>query len=378
MTSAIILIPAFEPGERLVQLTEHLREQGPDLEVLVVDDGSGPRFDSVFAAAHAAGAHVVRFATNRGKGAALKSGFRRILEQWPGRDVITADADGQHTPVDIARVADQLRADRDSGAAALVLGSRDFVGDVPLRSRVGNAVSSGVFRVTAGWSASDTQTGLRGIPATMLPWLLEVPGDRFEYEAEMLLRLRGAGYQAREIAIETVYLDHNSSSHFRPIVDSVRVMLPLVLFAGSSLLAFAIDTVALLLFAALLSGWLSSWLVVSIVAARALSASVNFAMNRRLVFARGGRLKPARHALRYAILASALLASNIVWMSALTGAGLSVIFAKVVTEAVLFVTSYYLQRRYVFGRMAPDKTTAPVQQLNVETRQLEGAGRRAA
>jgi putative flippase GtrA len=351
----IILIPAFEPGPRLVELVGSLLERDADIEVLLVDDGSGPEFDAVFAAASRAGAHAVHHPRNLGKGAALKTGIRQVLERWPDEDVITADADGQHTARDIVRVADELRADAARGRSALILGCRDFRGTVPVRSRFGNAVSRGLFRIAAGWPASDTHTGLRGIPAALLPWLREVPGERFEYETEMLLRLRRAGYEAREIPIQTVYLERNASSHFRPLVDSLRVTLPLLLFAGSSLLAFLIDTVALLLLTSL-----TGWLVASIVAARLLSASVNFAVNRRFVFERRGRAHAVRHALRYAVLAAALLASNIVWMDALTGMGLPLLAAKVITEAVLFVTSYQVQRRFVFGRAAQEAQERPV------------------
>jgi len=367
----IVLIPAYEPGHRLVELTRSLLANDPDLEVLIIDDGSGTGFAPVFAVAAAAGAHVIHHDGNLGKGAALKTGIRHVLDVFPGEDVITADADGQHTGADIVRVAEELRSDAARGRTALILGCRDFRGDVPLRSRFGNAVSRGLFRVAAGWPASDTQTGLRGVPAALLPWLLDVPGERFEYETEMLLRLRRAGYEAREIAIETVYLEQNASSHFRPIVDSLRVTLPLLLFTGSSLLAFLIDTVALLLFT-----WISGWLVASIIAARVLSASVNFAVNRRFVFQRQGRAHAVRHALRYALLAGALLASNIVWMDALTGVGLPLIVAKVVTEAVLFVTSYQVQRRFVFGAAAP--SAAQEAETRPVTAAKEGHRRRIA
>jgi len=340
----IVLIPAYEPGPRLVEIARSLLERDADIEVLLVDDGSGPEFDAVFAAASRAGAHVVPHTRNLGKGTALKTGIRHVLDKWPDEDVITADADGQHTAKDIVRIADELRADAAHGRTALILGCRDFRGDVPLRSRFGNAVSRGLFRVAAGWPASDTQTGLRGVPVGLLSWLLEVPGERFEYETEMLLRLRGAGHVAREIPIETVYLEQNASSHFRPIVDSLRVMVPLLMFTGSSLLAFLIDTLALLLLTSL-----TGWLVASIIAARLLSATVNFAVNRRFVFQRQGRAHAVQHALGYALLAGALLASNIVWMEALGGMGVPLIVAKVITEAVLFVTSYQVQRRFVFG-----------------------------
>ncbi|GAA1947255.1 GtrA family protein [Microbacterium aquimaris] len=337
-----VLIPALEPGPRLPRLVDDLLSADPDLAVLVVDDGSGPGYDDLFAVVERVGAQVVRFPVNRGKGAALKAGFAEIARWAPEADVVTADADGQHRVEDILRIARALRDDAAAGSPALVLGCRDFRGEVPLRSRIGNAVSRGIFRLVAGWPLSDTQTGLRGLPASLIPWALTVPGDRFEYEQNILLRSRGAGVAAREIPIETVYLEQNASSHFRPLVDSLRVMLPLVLFAGSGLLAFVLDTALLLIFSATTGS-----LVFSIVAARMVSAAVNFLVNRRVVFRRRGSGR-ARQAARYAVLAALLLASNIVWMEALTGWGTPLLVAKVVTEVVLFLTSYGVQRAVVF------------------------------
>ena len=340
----IVLIPAYEPGPRLAGLVAGLLGADPDVEVVVVDDGSGPEYAVVFAMTAGLGATVLHHDANRGKAAALRTGFDLALHEHPGDDVVTADADGQHTVTDILRIADGLRSDAAAGAPALVLGCRAFTGRVPLRSRAGNAVARGVFRLAAGWALSDTQTGLRGIPAGLVEWTRDQPGERFAYEQNVLLRCRGAGVATREVPIETVYLDGNASSHFRPVVDSLRIMLPLLLFAGSSLVAFAVDTVMLLALTALTGA-----LVPSIVAARAVSASVNFAVNRRVVFHARRRGGMPRQLVRYAVLAAALLASNIVWLDALTRYGVPLVVAKALTEAVLFVTSYGVQRSFVFG-----------------------------
>ncbi|WES64822.1 glycosyltransferase family 2 protein [Microbacter sp. GSS18] len=340
----IVVIPSLDPGAALPQLVRELAASDPDVEVLVVDDGSGPAYADVFRSCRHAGARVLRHAANRGKGAALKTAFADIVRTRPGEDVVTADADGQHRVADILRVADGLRQDAAAETPAMILGCRGFTGSVPLRSRVGNAASRGLFRLSAGWRLSDTQTGLRGLPASILPWLLEVPGERFEYEQNVLLRAHRAGIATREMAVETVYLDDNASSHFRPVADSLRIVLPLVLFGGSSLLAFAIDTLALLALTALTGS-----LVLSIVGARLVSATVNFVVNRRVVFGRRGRGR-WRQAAAYALLAGLLLASNIVWMQALTSFGVPLLGAKIATEAVLFVTSYGVQRSLVFGR----------------------------
>ena len=356
----IVLIPAYEPGLRLEPVVAGLFAADPDVEVVVVDDGSGPAFAPTFARVAASGATVLHHETNLGKAAALRTGLDHALAMHPGDDVVTADADGQHTVTDILRIADALREDA-AATPALILGCRSFSGRVPLRSRAGNAVARGVFRLAAGWALSDTQTGLRGIPSGLIAWVRDQPGERFAFEQNVLLRCRREGVATREVPIETVYLDGNASSHFRPVVDSLRIMLPLLLFAGSSLLAFGLDTILLLALNAL-----TGMLVPSIIAARVVSASVNFAVNRRVVFRAGPNGSPSgrgrtlrlaaarsaelpRQAFRYAVLALALLASNVVWLDALTRYGLPLVVAKIATEAVLFVTSYGVQRSFVFG-----------------------------
>lgn len=360
-----MLIPAYEPGERLPALVAALLAGDPALHVLVVDDGSGTAYAEIFARAEAAGAGVLRHDRNRGKGVALKTGFAHAQRVFPGEDVVTADADGQHAVADVLAIAAELRAAHGEPGAPVILGCRAFEGRVPLRSRFGNAVARGLFRAAAGWRLSDTQTGLRGIPAAALPWLLEVPGERFEYEQRVLLGLRRAGFEAREHRIETVYLEGNASSHFRPVLDSLRVMLPVVVFAASSLLAFTIDAVALFILQAL-----TGMLVPSIIAARLLSASVNFWLNRRVVFLRRGRERLGRQVVQYALLAALLLASNIVWISYLTDLGVPLWAAKGITELVLFFTSYRVQRGVVFAgdRGAASATaTAPVAGASLES-----------
>jgi putative flippase GtrA len=160
----------------------------------------------------------------------------------------------------------------------------------------------------------------------------------------MLLAARAAGIDLVEVPIETVYLEGNSSSHFRPLADSARIWAPLLRFTASALLAFAVDTVALLVFHAL-----TGWLLFSVVGARVLSASLNYLVNRRHVFA-GGRDLPTRAtAARYFSLAGVLPAANYGVLSALTDAGISLILAKVLSETTLFAVSFSVQRAVVFA-----------------------------
>lgn len=329
----LVLIPAYEPDLRLVALVRRLRAAAPDASLLVVDDGSGPAYASVFDVARDAGAHLVTWEHNRGKGAALKAGFAWALEHAPGDPVVCADSDGQHAVADILAVADAVEP------GAMTLGVRAFTGRVPLRSRVGNTVSRWAFRAVTGTPVTDTQTGLRGYPASLLGWLASIEGDRFEYEANLLFEARAAGVAVRQVPIETIYLDENASSHFRPVRDSLRIYARLLGFAASSLIGAAIDWAGVLLLSALTGD-----LLVAVVGARLASAAVNFRVNRDLVFAHAGTPW-----VRYALLAAGLLTANYTLLALLTGVGVELVAAKLLVEAVLFAASYVVQRRFVFA-----------------------------
>ncbi|MGB7981365.1 MAG: bifunctional glycosyltransferase family 2/GtrA family protein [Candidatus Nanopelagicales bacterium] len=342
----IILIPAYEPDVRLVSLVTELIRATPRLEVVVVDDGSGPRYATVFDRVAALGAEVLGHPVNCGKGAALKTGLAHVARTRPGAPVVCADSDGQHTMTDILRVAAALAQD----PTGIVLGVRGFVGGgVPFRSRVGNDATRLMFRLATGRDLRDTQTGLRGYGGQTLEWVRSIPGNRFEYEMRVLLAARPAGVPIREVPIATVYLEGNRSSHFRPLVDSVRIYGPLLRFTASSLAAFALDLVLVLWLMAL-----SGSLLLAVVGARLTSGSVNFFVNRTLVFGKHTRAGVGPTAVRYAVLALALLAANYTMLLVLTaGAGLPLLAAKLGTELTLFAVSFLVQRKHVFRPVRP-------------------------
>ncbi|WP_283774727.1 bifunctional glycosyltransferase family 2/GtrA family protein [Brachybacterium equifaecis] len=345
---AVVVIPALEPGHDLVVLVSSLLASGTD--VVVIDDGSGSRFDVVFDRCELQGAHVLRLPENHGKGYALRTAFAFVREEFPGAGVVTADADGQHRLADIAAV----RALLDSPATLagvtrpIVLGVRTFdKDDVPLRSRLGNAVSALLFRAASGTALGDTQTGLRGIPAEHLEWAQSLPGDRYEYEYTMLVRASREGIGLAQVPIETVYTEENATSHFRPVRDSLRVMGPVLAFAGSGVLAFAVDTGLFLAFTALGA---PLWLALG--AARVVSGGINFSVNRWGVFGGGAQVPLRQAAVRYAALAGAVLAGGIAAVDALAAMGVPLVVAKILADAGLFALSYLAQRFLVFGRRA--------------------------
>lgn len=334
-----VLIPAYQPDARLPRLILELHRADPSTKIVVVDDGSGQKFSDIFEASATAGAHVISYENNRGKGYALREGFTWIRDVASDSQecVVTADADGQHTLNDIFRVG---RTCTDTGTS--VLGVREFVGHVPARSRIGNTATSALFWLATGWKLKDTQTGLRAFPVALLPELLEVQGNRYEYELRVLLHLAKFRHPVTQIPIETIYEAGNPTSHFRPLQDSARIWAPLLKFAASSGVATIIDYVLVLVLNALTGA-----LFFPVITARLVSASVNFAMNRRVFEATGVPLR--RSALRYAALAVAVIAGSYTMLAVLTGIGMPLWIAKIIADTTMYLVSYSAQSRYVFA-----------------------------
>jgi glycosyltransferase involved in cell wall biosynthesis len=311
---------------------------------VVVDDGSGEAFEPIFAAVPDF-AVLLRHEVNKGKGAALKTAITYVLEQMPQCELaLTADADGQHRYEDIVMVNDAAKKRPNE----LVLGSRKFDGDVPFRSRFGNGVTRQVFAIASGQKVYDTQTGLRVFGRAAMQRFLKVPGDRYEYEINMLLDAAQAGIRIHEETIATVYLNDNSSSHFNPFKDSIKIYMCILKFCFSSLLAFVIDYLLVLLFSALTIGLgKTTSLAVSVIAARLISSAVNFTVNRSVVFK--GNESLGRSAAKYAALAVFILAANLALMYVLNIIlGWPVALAKILVEVLLFAVSFVVQGKVVY------------------------------
>jgi len=207
--------------------------------VVVVDDGSGPGYGQIFEKiAELPKTRVISHPVNLGKGAALKAGINFVLSDFPEvAGVLTADADGQHHPSDVLKVRERFEKDPE----ALVLGVRSFNGRIPFRSRLGNEITRRIMRAVLGHNLSDTQTGLRAIPRTLLPKLLEASGSGYEFELEMLIAVKHLGVRVIEQPIRTIYEPGNPSSHFRPLHDSMRIYFVLLRFSLISVATAALD-----------------------------------------------------------------------------------------------------------------------------------------
>lgn len=347
-----IIIPAYEPDHRLISLLESMAES-EIAPVVLVNDGSGEEYNAIFEKAkeiiEKQGGVVITHEVNMGKGRALKTAFRYVLDNMPDAiGVVTADSDGQHTPKSIESVRNRLTDN------ALILGVRNFdESGIPWKSRTGNLLTEKIFSYVSGVHVTDTQTGLRGIPKRFLAELLEVKGDRFEYEMRMLLEVAGK-YDIAEVPIETIYdSEKNHQTHFNPWKDSIRIYRILgekfFKYIFSSLTSCIIDLILFTVFCNIYKYvFAQTYIIFATVSARVFSVIYNYTLNYIFVFKSGQTLK--KSAFKYVILAILqMLASAIcVYILANIVRILPEVVIKIIVDTGLFFCSYYIQKKYVF------------------------------
>lgn len=348
-----IIIPSLQPDDRLLGIVRALAEAqlGP---IVLVDDGSGEAYRPQFErCCEQYGCTLLRHAVNLGKGRALKTAFNYCINTWPGLvGCITADSDGQHTPPCIAQMREALLASPDS----LILGVRDFdAPGVPDKNRIGNKITCRVCAWTCGVRVSDTQTGLRAVPAAFMRHLMNVPGERFEFEMRMLIETKER-CPIREVPIETVYdSKENHTSHFDALHDSLRIYRVLGAefgrFLVCSLSSGVLDLLLFELLCGLLRGRFFAYVAVATVGARVCSAGVNYLLNYSIVFrSAAGR---ARSAVRYVALAVCQMGLSAALVSCgvfLLPAGASELWIKLPVDLLLFFLSYMIQREFVYKK----------------------------
>src|SRR5215471_3786032 len=351
--SIAVLIPAYRPDPVLIdivrQLASKLTARG-DEAIVVVDDGSGPAYAQIFEEiGRVPQAHIIRQPSNQGKGSALKCGIAFILRANPEiSGIVTVDADGQHDPADVRKVYSRFRENPD----ALVLGARCFEGSVPLRSKFGNGLTRRIMRAVLGHKLSDSQTGLRAIPNALLRRAMKMPGSRYEFELETLIAAKHMGVRILEEPIRTIYEPGNPTSHFHPLLDSMRIGYVLLRFSMIGILSAVLDNLVFYLLFRETGSILGSQ-----IGARIASIFFNYTAVRRAVF-----LSDESHRIllpRYLLLAGTSCLLSYTGIRALTSIlPVNVLLAKVAVETLLFVSNLFIQREWVFTKRQKDRRAA--------------------
>ncbi|MCI8403194.1 MAG: glycosyltransferase [Lachnospiraceae bacterium] len=352
MGSVWVVIPSYEPDERLFSLCKELVGSGIK-KIVVVDDGSGEAYDRIFNQVRMLNLVVLTHFENLGKGRALKTAFNYLLVIE--KDLIgcvTADSDGQHTVKDIIECITRMQISSDK----LLLGCRVFNADmVPWKSRVGNTLTKRVCQYLCGLKVSDTQTGLRGIPGAFMRQCLSVPGERFEFETNMLLAAN-ACMDIDEFPIETVY---DSKTHHRTHFDPIRDSIKIYKIFGRYFMSYILSSLSSALLDLYLFDFVCTMLrgqaggvthvIIATIFARTVSSVYNYFVNYKIVFKSRKRKDVA--AAGY----FALVIAQMVMSAAMVSVGVKVfpvwqeVWIKIMADAFLFFVSYKVQQQFVFS-----------------------------
>lgn len=213
------IIPCYNPPEVFSNIILELYSMGVR-DAIIIDDGSNNK--RIFSIANKKGYTVIEHNTNKGKGEAIKSGLKYYKEHFIDKykGIVMIDCDGQHRVWDMDKVGQEMiHSDK------FTMGVRNFnIDGVPFRNKIGNKITSLVFKWMFGVYIKDTQTGLRGVPNRLIDTVLKIDGERYEYEISMLIDIVKMKEEIKEVEIETVY-DNNGKrySYFNPFKDSYRI-----------------------------------------------------------------------------------------------------------------------------------------------------------
>jgi dolichol-phosphate mannosyltransferase len=316
---------------------------------MVINDGSSPKHHHIFREIEKRPhCKVIHHQSNKGKGAALKTGIKAILAENSNLlGCITVDADGQHLPEDIVHVAEVFEKD----SQALVLGCRDFSSeDVPPKNKMGNVITRTIYKLFTNKSVSDTQTGLRAIPLNMMKLFQDLPGEHYEFEMNMLFQAAKEDMPMKEVAIQTVYIDQNRTSHFKPFMDSIRIYKEILKFSLSSIVSAVVDIGLFALIFNLLSANAISWALFGATSiARLVSSTINFILNKKVVFE--DKDSTLTQATEYYLLCIFQMLLSWLILKGLTSLNDEhVVLLKIMTDLFLFFVSFFIQRTFIFKR----------------------------
>ena len=349
-----VVIPAYDPDNKMVEFIDGLIEYGIE-DIIVVNDGSDKEtleyFEQIKSRPQIT---LLAHDKNLGKGAALKTAFSYLVQNRKDADcAVCADADGQHT----VRSIDICLKKYEENPGTVIIGGRDFSeGGIPLRSAFGNKVSSFIYRFAVGIRLKDTQSGLRVIPAQYFELFSSLKGERYEYETQMLIAIANKKIPYIEVPIATIYEKGNKSSHFRPVVDSLRIYLVVLKyflkFALSSLSCYFVDMLIYAIILFIIEGKVATGVQVLIcaVSARVVSSFCNYMINRKAVFKSTDNVGGTTW--RYYTLAVCQLAASylliFLFTDVLNVQGAFQLIVKLIVDIVLFIFSYQIQRLWVF------------------------------
>lgn len=337
MKDIFVIVPTYNPNTKITSNFINDLEKKVN-NIIIVNDGCRSEFNDYFKTfkKHTILTHHV----NQGKGRALKTAFNYLLDKHPNfKGAVVADCDGQHSVDDIIKIGKEVLKHPDK----LILGTRNFdQKNVPTRSKFGNKMTRGVFKVFIGLNVTDTQTGLRGYSKKLIPTFMKTKGERYEYETNMLIDCKEKDIPLKEIKIKTIYIDDNKTSHFNPIKDSIAIYKLFIKYIVSALSSFLLD---ILLFSIFLL--LTKHIILSTILARILSSTYNFNINKNLIFKKSTKNSMIKY---FALVIIQMFVSgySVTWLDNILN--ISTTLIKVLVDTIIFIINFVIQREWIFKK----------------------------
>jgi len=337
------VIPAYNPDLELINVIDNIQEKSSN-KIFIIDDGSRKDSEGIFKVLETDPKYkdviLLRHAVNLGKGAALKTVFNYILVKYPNIDgVVTLDSDGQHSIDDCLSILHELENTPNS----FVLGYRTFSKDIPLKSYIGNNISKFIYKIILGKDFKDTQTGLRGLSRSFMKQCLTIKSNRFEFETEQLAIAVNKHINIIEVPIETIYIENNKSSSFRPLVDSFRIYFILFRYGLSSIITAVVD-----FFIFMLALSFGANVMMANMLARTVSIGVQFTLLDKYVFHTKSKIVNFVLFSLYVYIMGII--SALTQISIVSHLGISVTVAKILIEGILFFINFAVLRLYIFTK----------------------------
>lgn len=337
------VIPAYNPDEQLLEVVKNIQKSS-DNKIFIINDGSKKDSQHIFNILQTDSTFkdviLLEHAVNLGKGAALKTIFNYILVNFPEIEgVVTLDSDGQHSIDDCLHILQTLENTPNS----FVLGYRTFSKNIPLKSYIGNNISKFIYKIILGRSFKDTQTGLRGLSRSFMKQCLTIKSNRFEFETEQLAIAVNNNINIIEIPIQTIYIENNKASSFRPLVDSFRIYFILFRYGLSSIVTAVVDFIVFMIALSL-----GANILIANMFARTASIGVQFALLDKFVFHTKAKI------LKFILFAIYVYVMGIIsamtQISVIENLGISVVATKVIVEGILFFINFAFLRLYIFTK----------------------------
>lgn len=339
----VLVIPTFEPTQQLIDTLTDLSKNPATANAakIVINDGSSKGYEFLNLASTFFNVTLLQHKFNLGKGAAIKTGLAH-LNSLQGTDfMITLDSDGQHPATEVEKLIHQIN----KSPCDLVIGSRDFsVKGIPFRSWFGNQLTRILFFLVYHVRLRDTQSGLRAYKKTTFTSLLGIESNRYEFEMDALVHILRENQSIDQVDVATVYIDGNKSSHFNPMLDSMRIYFVFLRYSLSSFFAATLDAI---LFFTLVNFGLS--FIGSHFISRTLLGTLNFLINKNVVFkySTSGKSVIVKY---FALLYLSGLASFGVMRLIQQNTSIGLTLVKIVAEVTIFFGNFAAQKYFVFRK----------------------------